>query len=140
MDAVRAQEKGLGRGMKATKEALAGVLAAIQQRESLDLDEWRRLEQLKIDDFIARSNSIDGINARAEPDPTGLPFSRAYLTLDTRITRFDATAVASQLKSGDPTIWVIEQNAGMGELGFELVQTTPYEMDIILQRISELTK
>ena len=139
VDAVRAQENGIGRGMKATKEALIGVLAAIQERESLNLEEWKKLQQLKIDNFVESSNSINGIFASAEPDPTGLPFSRAYLKIDANITRFDARTIASKLASGKPAIWVIDQKSGIGELGFELVQTTKSELDIILKQLTELT-
>jgi len=139
VDAVKAQEKGIGRGMKATKEALIGVLAAVQERESLNLEEWKKSQQIKIDYFVENSSSLNGICASEEVDITGLPFSRVNLKIDSSITRVNAKEIADKLSSGKPAIWVIEQKSGIGELGFELVQTTKLELDIILKRLAELT-
>lgn len=136
--AVRAQDKGVGRGMKATKEALIGVLAAIQERDKLDLTEWRKLQQHKVNNFITRANTIAGLHARLEVDPTGLPFSRAHIRIDPKVSRLDARSLADNLKSGNPSIWVMDQNAMEAELSFELVQTTNDEIDLILKRLIEL--
>lgn len=135
VDSVRAQEKGIGRGMKATKEAICGVLAAIQERESADLSEWKRLQQQKIERFISRCNQIHGLSAYSEPDPTGLPFSRAIILFQPDQTSIHADVVAEHLKSGSPSIWVIDQNADKGELGLELVQVTDEEIEVILEKL-----
>lgn len=138
IQAVRAQEKGVGRGMKATKESLIGVLSAIQEREKLDLSNWKELQQIKVDDFVTRANAIEGFLARLEPDPTGLPFSRVYIRIDPTVSRLDAKLLATNLKSGNPSIWVIDQNASEAEISFELVQTSNIEIDLILERLVEL--
>ena len=41
VDAVRLQQRGIGRAMKPSKEAIVGVLMALHERRSLDLDAWR---------------------------------------------------------------------------------------------------
>lgn len=41
VQACRAQDRGIGRSMKATKEALIGVLAAVEERRALDIEAWR---------------------------------------------------------------------------------------------------
>lgn len=38
--AVAAQQRGIGRAMKPTEEALASVIAAVTEREALDLPAW----------------------------------------------------------------------------------------------------
>lgn len=138
VDAVRAQEKGIGRGMKASKESLLGVLAAIQERESLDIEEWEQEQQVKVSRFIDRVNAISGLRAEAVPDPTGLPFERVSLSLDASHSRCNAITLASKLKSGNPSIWVMDQNTAAGELSLELVQTSQAELDVILKRLEAL--
>jgi uncharacterized pyridoxal phosphate-dependent enzyme len=133
VEAVRAQEKGIGRGMKATKEAIIGVIAAVEERSRLDLGAWQQQQEARVADFIERATQINGITGYPQPDPTGLPFSRAYLTVND-----DAPALIAKLKAGSPAIWVIEDKAAAGELGFELVQACSGEIDIILVKLSDL--
>ena len=136
--AVRAQEKGIGRAMKPTKEALMGVWAALQERKSMDLEMWKARQQEKVKDFVSEANTLAGTRAWVVPDPTGLPFSRAHLAIIDRDSLPKAKAVAAQLKSGNPSIWTIDQNAEKGELAFELVQTNEKEIATILQRLKEI--
>jgi hypothetical protein len=112
-------------------------VAAIQERESINLLEWKHMQNEKIEKFITCCNRMNGITAYSEPDPTGLPFSRANIVFQPNQTKIHASLVAGHLKSGSPSIWVIDQNADKGELGFELVQVSNAEIKIILNRLSE---
>lgn len=136
--ATRAQETGIGRGMKATKEAIIGVLSAIGERTSLNVGEWQEMQEAKISNFVERSNAIKGVSARSVPDPTFMPFSRAYLQIDESKARCDAPTLIKALKNGSPAIWVNDDKASQGQLGFELVQITDQEIDMILARLEEL--
>lgn len=135
---VRAQEKGIGRGMKASKEAIVGLLACIEERENLDLDAWREIQTAKVTDFVQRSGDIPGLSTYSEADPTGLPFSRAYLSVDAAVTALDASILAVALRSGSPSIWVIDSEISDGKLGFELVHATTSEIEAILKRLADL--
>lgn len=136
--AVRAQEKGIGRAMKATKEAIIGAVVAIEEREKLNLDVWKSAQQEKVNNFVTRVNNIEGLSARSEPDPTGLPFSRALIQGDNSQSAIDAEILANHLKSGKPSIWVIDQNMAKRELGFELVQVNDDEIVTIINRLGEI--
>jgi uncharacterized pyridoxal phosphate-dependent enzyme len=138
VEAVRAQQKGIGRSMKPSKEAIVGVLAAIEERQWLDLPRWRETQDRKVADFVARANTLQGVTARSEPDPAGMPFARACLRIDGKRVGLDARALAHALKSAQPRIWVMEHRVADGELGFELVQITENEIETILQRLSAL--
>jgi uncharacterized pyridoxal phosphate-dependent enzyme len=138
VEAVRAQEKGIGRGMKASKEAIIGALCAIEERSRLDMVHWQKMQNAKTEAFVQRANEINGVFAASEIDPTGLPFSRAVLSIDADFTHLDAVSLAAELKSGTPSIWVIDDKAVQGQLGFELVQTTYDEIDAIFDKIAEL--
>ena len=82
VEACRAQDSGIGRAMKPTKEAVVGVLAALQERRSLDLDEWTANQHSKVAAFVKQAARIGGLRATTVPDSTGLPFSRVCLTVD----------------------------------------------------------
>jgi uncharacterized pyridoxal phosphate-dependent enzyme len=138
VDAVRAQQKGIGRAMKPSKEAIAGVLAAIEERQQLDLAQWRKLEDRKLSTFVARAGKIKGVVARAEVDPAGMPFARACLFIDKDRSRLDANGVVDALKAGTPSIRVMEHRLADAELVLELVQVAESELETILERLSAL--
>ncbi|WP_055568808.1 aminotransferase class V-fold PLP-dependent enzyme [Streptomyces atriruber] len=142
--AVRAQEKGIGRAMKASKEAVLGVLAALQVRQELDLDAWRRAQEDKAARFAERADTLPGLGATLAPDPTGLPFSRVRLAVDPSQAGLDAAALALALQAGSPQIWVMteEREGARGkvdrELVLELVPLTGAEIDVVLERLAAL--
>ncbi|MFD7921891.1 aminotransferase class V-fold PLP-dependent enzyme [Streptomyces sp. NPDC059740] len=136
--AVRAQERGIGRAMKASKEAVIGVLAALEERQGLDMAVWRRQQAEKVADFVARAGGLPGVTASCVPDPTGLPFDRACLALDTEVAAMDSAALDKALRAGSPSIWAMPGRRDAEELLFELVPLTPDEIDVILDRLGEL--
>ncbi len=138
VEAVRAQEKGIGRAMKATKEAIIGVLSAIEERAGLDIDDWRERQRLKVSAFVERANEIAGISARQVADPAGMPFSRVHLRIKDGQAPMSAGALAAALKDGAPSIWVMEHELAKGELVLELVQTSDDEIEVVLARLSNL--
>ncbi|WP_037568809.1 aminotransferase class V-fold PLP-dependent enzyme [Phaeacidiphilus oryzae] len=138
--AVRAQEKGIGRGMKATKEAILGVLAALRLSREGSADDpgaWRKQAE-RVARFAQRAAELPGIEAAAAPDPTGLPFPRVGLRVDASRAGMDAKALAAALRSGSPQIWVIDQDADRGRLLLELVPLTDAEVELVLARLALL--
>lgn len=130
--AVRAQEKGIGRAMKASKEAIAGVLAALAERAALDPAAWAAEQDGKVARFLAGAAALPGMIAEAEPDPTGLPFARARL----RMEPARAAALVQALRTRDPSIWTIDQDAAAGVVVFELVPLRDDEIDAILRALA----
>lgn len=138
IEAVRAQEKGIGRGMKASKEAIMGVIAAVEQRQRLDIEAWKISQAEKVSRFVSKANAIDGISATIVPDPTQLPFDRAHLCFDPETSAITTIQFAGSLKAGNPSIWVMDHLASQNELVFELVQLSENEIDQIISRLEEL--
>ena len=138
VESAHAQEAGIGRGMKATKEALVGVLAAIEERASVDTHQWQQVQQQKVNRFIAAFQPIKPIDVKAVPDPTGLPFSRVSITFLSDQAGNQAQSVAKTLKAGSPSIWVIDGNCQKGELQFELIPLLDNEINTIIERLSAL--
>ncbi|HVL56304.1 MAG TPA: hypothetical protein VM491_07360 [Burkholderiaceae bacterium] len=138
VDAVRAQEKGIGRSMKATKEALVGVLAALDERQRLDLAAWRHAQHDKVARFVARANALPGVVASITPDPAGMPFPRAELQIDPQRAGRDAAAVAAALAAGTPSIRVMTHALHESKLVLELVPLTGGEVGQVLARLSQI--
>lgn len=136
--AAHAHEKGIGRSMKASKEAIIGVMVAIEQRQNTDPDTWRLEQKEKLDWFIEHANQIEGIKAKAVPDICGMPFSRACLTIDPSSTVLDVASIAEQLKNGSPSVRVMESFLERGEIMLELVPLSNDELQIIIQKISQI--
>jgi L-seryl-tRNA(Ser) seleniumtransferase len=138
VEALRAQEKGIGRAMKATKEAILGAIAALDERRGLDLATWSAAQTKKAERFAARAGRLPGIAARVVPDPTGLPFPRVSLAVDAAAAGGDARALSEALRSGTPAVWLMDHAAARGELLLELVPLGEAELDAILARLSAL--
>ncbi|MEU3712040.1 aminotransferase class V-fold PLP-dependent enzyme [Streptomyces catenulae] len=136
--AVRAQERGIGRGMKASKEAVIGVLAALEARQERDMAGWRQRQADKVADFVERTGALRGVTASSVPDPTGLPFERARLLLDPAAAGMGAVALEEALRAGSPSIWALPGRHGTEELLFELVPLAPEEIDAVIVRLAEL--
>jgi L-seryl-tRNA(Ser) seleniumtransferase len=129
VQSVRAQEKGIGRVMKPTKEAVIGVLAALEQWQAFDRVKWEADELAKVVAFAEAAGKIPGVSARVEPDLTGLQVSRAVLTVP------DAKRLATELEAGSPSIYVMTDRVDANELVLELVPLTSEEISAVLARL-----
>lgn len=122
--------------MKPSKEALVGVLAALQERRGLDLVAWAEEQKGKVAWFNERANRLPGIMAGEEPDPAGLPFSRVCLTVKPIGTQWNASVLAAKLRAGTPSIWLMEQGVQEGRLLLELVPLDENELRLIIDRLA----
>ena len=135
--AFRAQERGIGRAMKATKEAIVGLIAAIEERRGMDTAQWAGLQAAKVEDFVTRCAGLAGVEAWIQADPSGMPLSRAHLRPGPGAT-LDATRLAAALADGAPSIRVMTHRLREGELVFELVPLDPDEIDAIVGALARL--
>ncbi|RYF42077.1 MAG: threonine aldolase [Comamonadaceae bacterium] len=127
--AVDAQHGGIGRAMKPTKEALAGVIAALDQRQAMPLEAWRAQQQRKVDVVAQAAAQWPGVTVAREPDPQGNGFERLWLTLEAGIGRLDAAAVVRRLRDGDPAVAVAPHRIARGQIGLELTGVDETELE-----------
>lgn len=75
-----APNHGVGRGMKVTKESLAGILAALDH--ALSLDEARLLDgwETTVAEWIAEATDAGLVARRDYPSEAGQPHSRAFVS------------------------------------------------------------
>ena len=138
VQAVRAQERGIGRCMKASKEAVFGVLAALEQRRAWSEGRWSEDQSGKLARFIEAANRLPGVAARSVPDPAGLPFSRAHLEMFNPSTGMTAASVVESLESGNPPVYVMDHMVAENEVVMELVQLSDDEITLVLKRLASL--
>lgn len=135
VEAVRAQSKGIGRGMKASKESICGVLTALEERQNIDLENWHIEQISKVDHFVNRANQITGLSAKKTD---GLPVTRICLTVEHPRSKIDAIALVTSLKNQTPSIRVMEYALPEGKIFLELVPLHTKEIEHILSSLSEI--
>ncbi|MFI7065041.1 aminotransferase class V-fold PLP-dependent enzyme [Kribbella sp. NPDC050124] len=129
VQSIRAQDKGIGRVMKPTKEAVVGVLAALEEWQAFDRVKWEADQLAKVVSFARAAEEIPGVSAEVEPDPTGLQVSRVLLRVA------DAKRIATELEAGSPPIYVMTDRADDDELMLELIPLDDTEIAAILARL-----
>lgn len=134
VEAFRAQERGIGRAMKASKEAIVGVLAALEERVMLDGNAWKLAQQRKVDLLLELLRPSPGfLQAWAEDDPASMPFQRIKLSMKGGATA--AAALVRDLKAGQPSIWTMEHALAEGIVQLELVGLDESEVRLLASRL-----
>ena len=118
--ACYAQQRGIGRPMKAGKEAVVGTIAALRRWDGLDHAARNRDLDDRIARLAARLAGVAGLAAARVPDETGNPFSRLVLTIDPAAAGFSAHGLATALAAGRPRILVRSLQADRGILQLDL--------------------
>jgi len=90
IEAVRLQNRGIGRAMKVGKEGILGLLAALDYRQEQDLAVWTAEQDRKRDRVLDRLAGIPGLSLSSEQDPNGNPFSRPRLAVDSAVAPLNA--------------------------------------------------
>ena len=138
VEAVRMQEKGIGRPMKAGKEGILAVAAAFEAQSRQDQKEWTRLENRKIERIVERLGDIPGVEAALSPDPNGCPFLRARLRIDPARTGHTAVSLRLALQEQDPAIYVRIYNPADGCVFLNATEMTEEETEQVCDAIAEL--
>lgn len=129
VDAVYLQNRGIGRPMKAGKEAVVGALAALDYRSNQDITGWTAEQDQKVNLILKRLEGIDGLGLSVDPDPNGCPFSRARLTLDPQVAGHTAASLRDALAEGDPAIIMRAHHADEGYLNLDSNELTNEEVE-----------
>jgi seryl-tRNA(Sec) selenium transferase len=119
VNAFRAQERGIGRAMKPSKEAILGVLAALEERSHMDVRDWQAKQCAKVGLLIDVLRHRQELDVRLENDPAGMPFQRVRLAFRGGVAT--ARDVVGILASGRPSIRVMEHSLETAVVHLELV-------------------
>jgi L-seryl-tRNA(Ser) seleniumtransferase len=100
------QYHGIGRAMKAGKESIVGAIAALERWEQLDHVSILAEQDMVLDAFIDGLSGLPGLTITLEPDPAESPTKRVKVAVDVSVVGLEAFEIADKLKSGDPAIYV----------------------------------
>ena len=140
VDAVYLQNRGIGRPMKAGKEAIFGAIAALEYREQENMTEWTAEQDRKVQRILDRLAGIPGLHLSVDADPNGCPFSRARLTLDAGVCCESAESLTYILAEGNPTIVVRAHHTDEGYIHLDAIEMTDDEILYVCRRIREILK
>lgn len=137
--ACLAQEKGLGRPMKAGKEAVIATIAAIERWLRLDHGARQRALDARLARAQAKLSGIPGVAATIVPDVTSAAFARLHVELEPSAAGLNARELAEALQAGSPAIIVRESYpAGPLQLDFRLV--TDETADAVVEALATILR
>ena len=127
-------QHGVGRGMKITKEAIIGLLVALQ---NLSEEKFvKKAEQLRLllEGIAARLHGVAGVEVRMTEDYPG-----AYPVLEIKLDESkigrSAAEVAQRLKDGDPPIYTRERYLHRGLVIIHSINLHKEIADIVGQKL-----
>jgi seryl-tRNA(Sec) selenium transferase len=130
---------GLGRGFKAAKEEIVGLLTALELYQMRDLENELRTWSTRIQIIVRGLAGLDGIKASfAYPGGGGRPVPEAHIQIDEKITGITAWEIINELQNGDPIIAVYESFAASGLLVVLPETLRDDEPEIIVQRLKKV--
>lgn len=138
IDAIYLQNRGVGRPMKAGKEAIVGAMAALEYRANQDMAAWTAEQDRKVQRILDHLADVPGLALGVDADPNGCPFSRAKLTPDPDTTGHTATSLADALEVGDPTVVPRAHHADEGYIYLDAIEMTDEEIDIACERVRKI--
>ena len=130
---------GVGRGFKAGKEEIAGLIAALRLYKDRDFEAELRQWKARMQTIVDAVAAIAGVEARVLfPQPSGKAVPHAIIRIDAQTAGESAVDVVNALQAGEPRIFVFEHAADRGEIRFMPEGLRDGEAEIVAQRLREI--
>jgi L-seryl-tRNA(Ser) seleniumtransferase len=133
--AAYAQNRGIGRGMKVGKEAVAATIAALEAWSRRDHNAHQARENAAVRLWAGRLQNLVGVRAEAVADPTGNPITRLRVRVgpETGTTAWD---LSDALASGSRPVMVRDDEIDLGYFELDPCNLRPGEAEEIADRIT----
>ncbi len=138
VDVVYLQNRGIGRPMKAGKEAIIGAMTALEYRNSEDVEAWTAEQDRKVRLVLEKLSDLPGLSLSIDQDANGCPFSRARLTPDPKITGHDAVSLEQALAGGDPTIVARAHHTDEGYIHLDAIEMSDEEIGTACDKVRQI--
>jgi uncharacterized pyridoxal phosphate-dependent enzyme len=137
MEACRKQYKGIGRAMKVGKEAISGLIIALNQYPFKD---DRVKEQIaRMTALCEKLNRVEGLSCSIKQDEAGRPIYRAQIEVQKQ-AGITAEQLLHQLESGNPAIYLRHHYANIGILAVDPRPLLLGQEEIIAEQITSIIK
>ncbi|WP_400164213.1 DgaE family pyridoxal phosphate-dependent ammonia lyase [Brevibacillus sp. TJ4] len=134
--ACRAQYKGIGRAMKVGKEAVVGLLTALERYDQNTADAGEQRSRME---WLANElGKLPGLNASVVQDEAGRQIFRAQVQVDEQKAGFSAADLARLLEQGNPAVFTRNHYASVGVLAFDPRPLHANQEKVIAARIKEI--
>lgn len=115
---------GIGRGFKASKEAIVGLLVALDLFLGRDDSAWVRKMQQRLE-TLATALGLAGIKTTLLPAGMPRAYPRLALAFEAGSPDSNARAVAEQLRRGSVPVYLSEERISEGVLVIDLISIAP---------------
>ncbi len=133
--ACYAQQRGIGRPMKAGKEAVVGAIAALRRWMAIDHARMEGEVAARAQTLARRLSGIRGVDAASVPDETGNPFVRVHLTIDPAVAGFSAHGLDAALSRLQPRVIVRSLLGDRGVLQIDVRRLDAAGLDLVGERL-----
>lgn len=117
ISACRRQFEGVGRAMKVSKEAMAGLITAL---ENYSPDgENPQAQRAAMDEICNRLRDQQGLTCQVVQDEAGRSIYRAEIRVDEALAGISAAQLSKKLKGGNPAIYLREYYVNQGLLSID---------------------
>lgn len=138
VDAVYLQNEGIGRTMKAGKEAILGAMAALEYRNQQDLTAWAAEQDRKVQLILDQLSDLPGLTLSVDPDPSGCPYSRTRLTPDPDVTGHTAASLTAALAEGNPTVVARAHHVDEGYLHLDSIDLSDADITHACEKVRRI--
>lgn len=136
IDGVRLQYHGIGRSMKVGKEAIAGLLCALETYVTEKIPPLSQRETT-VDTIIDGIKDIRGIKVSKKYDEAGRPIPRAWIEF-TDDARLNAREFVSKLRQGPVAIFTRDHYLNLNCVAIDPRPLRQGDAEIIIKRVREL--
>ena len=135
---IKKQYHGVGRAMKVGKEAIMGLLAALEQYENREKKAEVEKNVKIVDWLVDEINQIPNLKAQKIQDEAGRAIFRARVFVDPEKAGMTATELEGKLKAGTPTIRCRTEFMSLGSLDFDPRPLVEGDKELIVAKLKEI--
>ncbi|OCG58148.1 DgaE family pyridoxal phosphate-dependent ammonia lyase [Gilliamella sp. Nev3-1] len=137
---LKLQSQGIGRPMKIGKEGILGLTKAIELYVTDPQSETGQQMVAKMTPFIESLNTLKGISAKVVWDGAGRDIARAEIAFDASVIGKTAVEIIELMKQGEIAVYFREYKANEGKVDADVRSVTSTQLDIIYQKIKNITQ
>ena len=126
---------GLGRGFKAGKEEIIGLLVALERFAAADDEAVNRQREVRLTRVIALLGALSGVSARVLTARETGRVPVVQLTIDPSIVGASAIELSARLQRGDPPVHLSERFASQNVLIVDPQALQPEDDEVVADAI-----